>query len=151
MTWVICVILIVDVLCVIKNKTMKLRRFLFVVLLIVATSILYSCGPVIISSRPDVPPPPWFYPNRVEAVRYVYFPDHMIYYDLLLRHYIYFNNGTWLTVNILPLPYRNINLRRSRFVRVKGYRGDNISRYHRENNTTRRSSSRRTNTGSRRS
>lgn len=123
---------------------MQPKRFFYIILLLAFMSIVESCGPVVISSRPDLPLPPWFYPNRVEAVRYVYFPEHMIYYDLALRNYIYFSNDTWLTVSVLPLPYRNINLRRSRFTRVKGYRGDNISRYHRENNTKRRSSSTRT-------
>lgn len=133
-----------------KYRVMKPKRLFYIILLIASMSIVESCGPVVISSRPDMPPPPWFYPNRVEAVRYVYFPDHMIYYDLSLRNYIYFNNGIWVTVDVLPLPYRNINLRRSRFIRVKGYRGDNISSYHRENNTTRRSSRTGTDTRGRR-
>ena len=98
---------------------------------------LENFGPVVISSRPDVPPPPWFYPNRVEAVRYVYFPEYMIYYDLSLRNYLYLNNGAWVRVRVLPKRYNGIDLRRSRFVRIKGYRDDNISRYHRENNNSR--------------
>ena len=119
-----------------KSKIMKTKRLLLGFLLLVSIGMVESCGPVVISSRPNSPLPVWFYPNRVELVRYVYFPDHMIYYDLSLRHYIYWNNSVWVTVNVLPDRFRNIDLRRSRYVRVRGYRGDNISRYHRENNTT---------------
>ncbi|WP_345191802.1 hypothetical protein [Algibacter agarivorans] len=126
---------------------MKKRNYAIALLIIISALAVQSCGPIVISSRPDIPPPPWFYPNRVENVRYVYFPEFMIYYDLTLRNYIYRNNNVWVRVNVLPPRYRTINLNRSRFVRVKTYRGDNISKYHRENNTTRR----RTNTSSTRS
>lgn len=129
-----------------KNK----KQRLLLITLVIGISLVQSCGPVVISSRPDTPPPPWFYPNRVETVRYVYFPEHMIYYDLFLRNYIYLNNGTWVRVRTLPQRYNGINLRRSRFVRIRDYRSDNISRYHRENNSATRRSSRRTKTESRR-
>ena len=127
---------------------MKAKRLFLTFLLLVSIVIVESCGPVVISSRPELPPPAWFYPNRVELVRYVYFPEYMIYYDLSLRHYIYWNNSVWVTVNVLPDRFRNIDLRRSRYVRVRGYRGDNISRYHSENNATRRRSSTRSSTRS---
>lgn len=94
---------------------------------------LLSCGPVVFSSRLGAPPPPWFYPNRVEHVRYVYFPEFEFYYDFTQKNYIYFNNGSWLSVKILPSKYDGINLRRSRQVRIKNYHGDNIKKYH--NNT----------------
>ena len=119
---------------------MKKTRYVIVLLLLISTVAMESCGPMVISSRLETPPPPWFYPNRVELVRYVYFPEHMIYYDLSLRNYLYLNNNVWVRVNVLPPRYRAINLNRSRFVRVKNYRGDNISSYHRENNTTSRHS-----------
>ena len=126
---------------------MKTRKRLFALItLCIGLSVMQSCGPVVISSRPDMPPPPWFYPNRVETVRYVYFPEHMIYYDLSLRNYLYLNNGIWVRARTLPQRYNSINLRRSRFVRIKDYRSDNISRYHRENNTNTRRSSNRSNT-----
>lgn len=95
---------------------------------------LSSCGPVVVTSRPNHAPPPWFYPNRVEVVRYVYFPEHSIYYDLTLSNYLYLKNNVWVRVNVLPPPYHNINLNRSKYVRVKGYRGENIRPYHNENN-----------------
>lgn len=115
-------------------------RYVMVLLVLISALAIESCGPVVLSSRLETAPPPWFYPNRVEMVRYVYFPEYSIYYDLSLRNYIYLNNNVWVRVNVLPPRYRAINLNRSRFVRVKTYRGDNISEYHRENNATRRRS-----------
>lgn len=127
---------------------MKKRKYLLAILLFIF--IAESCGPVVISSRPEAPPPPWFYPNRIEAVRYVYFPEYMIYYDLSFQNYIYLNNGVWVTVKVLPPRYNYINLKQSRFIRIKNYRGDNISNYHRENNTNQGRSSSRNNVRSRR-
>ena len=120
-----------------------------ILLALISSVAIKSCGPVVISSRPETPPPPWFYPNRVEMVRYVYFPEYLIYYDLSLRNYIYLDNNVWVRVNVLPPRYRTINLNRSRFIRVKNYRGDNISSYHRENNTTRSRSNTSSTTGRR--
>lgn len=120
-----------------------------ILLALISAVAIKGCGPVVISSRPETPPPPWFYPNRVEMVRYVYFPEYLIYYDLSLRNYIYLDNNVWVRVNVLPPRYRTINLNRSRFIRVKNYRGDNISSYHRENNTTRSRSNTSSTTGRR--
>ncbi len=103
------------------------------ILILVLFFALSSCGPIFISSRPSAPPPPWFYPNRVETVRYVYFPDYLIYYDLSLGNYIYLENGVWITVKVLPTRYNTLNLRRSRYIRVNNYFGDEINIYHREN------------------
>jgi hypothetical protein len=102
-------------------------------ILIFSLFFLGSCGPIIIAPHPQNPPPPWFYPDRIESVRYVYFPDYIIYYDLSVRQYLYLENNVWIRVDVLPPRYRNINLNRSKFVRVKGHRGDNIKTYHREN------------------
>lgn len=120
------------------------------ILLVAFMLILESCGPVVFSSNLETSPPYWFYPNRVETIRYVYFPEYMIYYDLSLGNYIYLNNGAWITVKVLPQRYRFINLKQSQFVRIKDYRGENISKYHRENNSNRRQLSTRTNDKSRR-
>lgn len=123
---------------------MKMSK-LFMMLFLIAMAFS-SCGPVIVSSRPNHPPPPWFYPNRVEVVRYVYFPEYSIYYDLTLSNYLYLNNGIWVRVNRLPPQYSHINLNRSRYVRVKGYRGDDIRTYHNENNLRSNRSTRTTTT-----
>ena len=109
-----------------KNKTL-ISYTLFLSMLL----SLGSCAPIIISPTSNKPLPTWFYPNRVEEVRYVYFPDYFIYYDLSERNYLYLENNVWLRVNVLPQRYRSIDLNRSRFVRVIGYRGDDIRSYHR--------------------
>lgn len=111
---------------------MKKFNFLIIALLSVLFLTLESCGPVVVTSRLGTPPPPWFYPNRVETVRYVYFPDYEIYYDLSLRNYIYLNNGAWITVNVLPTRFKGHDLKRTRKVRINDYYGDNIKKYHSE-------------------
>jgi len=111
---------------------MKNINFSILILISVIFITLESCGPVVFSSRLGTPPPPWFYPNRIENVRYVYFPDYTIYYDLSLRNYIYFENGAWFTVDILPSRFNSIDLRRSRHIRINNYFDDNIKRYHNE-------------------
>jgi hypothetical protein len=120
---------------------MKKYKIALFVTLILSLLFLGSCGPIIISPHPQNPPPSWFYPNRIESVRYVYFPEHTIYFDLSVRQYLYLDNNVWIRVRTLPQRYRSINLNRSKFVRIKGYRNDNIRTYHRENySKTRRSS-----------
>ncbi|MGB5370715.1 MAG: hypothetical protein WBN18_09805, partial [Flavobacteriaceae bacterium] len=97
---------------------------------------------VIISSRPAHPPPPWFYPNRLEVVRYIYFPELSIYYDLSARTYVYFEGGVWVRRNVLPPRYRNFDLRRTRYTRIRDYQDDNIQRYHEDHNANRGRSNR---------
>ncbi len=118
---------------------MKTRNKILMLLTLAVAITLSGCGPIIISSRPDVPPPSWFYPNRVETVRYVYFPDYLIYYDLSIRSYVYLENGVWITIRTLPDRYNSINFDRSRFIRIQDYHGDNISRYHTDVNRGRSS------------
>lgn len=115
------------------KKTKTLKR----VLILLSVLAISSCGTVVISSRPNHPPPPWFYPNRLEVVRYVYFPEISIYYDLTARTYLYLDGGIWVRRNILPPRYRNYDLKRSRYERIKNYHDDNIRRYHDENNANR--------------
>lgn len=106
--------------------------------------VLASCGPMVITSRPNSPPPPWFYPNRLEVVRYVYFPELSIYYDLSTRIYLYLDGGVWVQRKVLPPRYRSIDLRRSRYRRIPNYSDDNIQRYHEEHNANRGRSNRNT-------
>ena len=115
-------------------KNLSLRPSFLVVLSFV---LLTSCGTVLVTSRHHNPPPPWFYPNRVELVRYVYFPELTIYYDLTSRTYVYLNAGLWVRSQTLPRRYGGINLNRSKYRRVRDYQDDNIQRYHEENNTKR--------------
>ena len=112
---------------------MKTLKLIFVFLAFTVLVSLENCGPVIISSRPSHPTPPWFYPNRVVNVRYIYFPEYTIYYDLSLRTYIYMDNGIWISANVLPSRYNTLNLRHARQVRINDYFGDNIREYHPNN------------------
>ncbi len=108
-----------------------IKSFILLVVYILLLAMV-SCGPVIISSRPSHPPPAWFYPNRLEIVRYVYFPDYSFYYDLSTRSYVYIEGGVWIRKSSPPPQYRNIDLRRSRYNRIRNYSDDNISKYHNE-------------------
>ena len=105
-------------------------RFAGFFVLLMILSLFASCGPVVITSRPSPPPPAWFYPNRLEVVRYVYFPDLVVYYDLRTRMYLYLDGGIWVRRNTLPPRYRNYNLSRERYRRIRGYDADNIREYH---------------------
>ncbi len=95
-----------------------------------------GCGPVIVSHNLADPAPPWFYPNRIEMVRYVYFPELSIYYDLSARTYLYFDGGIWVRRRVLPPSYRSHDLNRSRYERIRDYYGDDIQRYHDQNNAS---------------
>ena len=121
---------------------MKKYAFLAVALLFAFALSLESCGPVVVTSRIGTPPPPWFYPNRAEIVRYVYFPEYQIYYDFSSRNYRYLDNGIWISTNILPTRYNHVNLRRSHRIRIHNFFDDDIKRYHNDNrnNLNRRSS-----------
>ncbi|MHB1146445.1 MAG: hypothetical protein ACYC01_02500 [Lutibacter sp.] len=121
---------------------MKKNVFLALALLFSFVLSLESCGPVVVTSRIGTPPPPWFYPNRAEVVRYIYFPDHEIYYDFSIRNYLYFDNGIWITSSVLPSRFNHIHLRRSPQVRIHNYFGDDIKKYHNDNrsNLNRRNS-----------
>ncbi len=118
------------------ERRQLLKRLPFILTYIILLAFV-SCGPVVISSRPSNPPPPWFYPNRLEVVRYVYFPEISIYYDLTARTYLYLDGGIWVRNTRLPARYRNYDLRRSRYERIRNYHNDNIQRYHDEHNANR--------------
>ena len=115
----------------------SISRSLLLLLTYVLLLMLASCGPVIISSRPSHPPPSWFYPNRVEMVRYVYFPEYSFYYDLSAHSYLYLDGGVWIRRSSPPPRYQQIDLRRSRYERVRNYSDENIRRYHDEHNSNR--------------
>lgn len=107
-----------------------MKKSIFYTVLLLMLFGLQGCGPVIVSHRLADPPPPWFYPHRVEAVRYVFFPEFSIYYDLSSRTYIYLDGGIWVRGNVLPPRYRSYNLNRSRYERIRNYYDDDIKRYH---------------------
>lgn len=132
----------IDTIMDIKIKEVFRSAVLFLIAIILM--LLASCGPMVMTARVSEPPPPWFYPNRLEVVRYVYFPEYRFYYDLSARSYLYLDGGIWVRRKVLPPRYRNLDLRRSRYKRVKGYRGDNIRQYHEENTLNRGRSNRTT-------
>lgn len=123
-------------------ESRDLNKSLVLLITVLLLLFLASCGPVVISSRVGQPPPPWFYPNRLEIVRYVYFPEYSFYYDLSTRSYLYLDGGAWVRQNILPPRYRNIDLSRARYERIRNYSDENIRRYHDENNANRGRSNR---------
>lgn len=114
-----------------------LFKSLILFLAVLILLLMARCGPVVFTSRVGHPPPPWFYPNRLEIVRYVYFPEYNFYYDLSARTYLYLDGGVWVRRNILPPRYRNINLRRARYERIRNYSDENIRRYHEQKNLNR--------------
>lgn len=119
-----------------------LFRSLLLLITYILLLALVSCGPIVISSRTSQPPPPWFYPNRLEMVRYVYFPEYNFYYDLAANSYLYLDGGMWMRRSSPPPQYRNINLSRSRYERVRNYSDDTIKKYHDEHNVNRRRTTR---------
>ena len=126
----------------IKIKELFRSALLFLITLILM--LLASCGPMVMTAGVIEPPPSWFYPNRLEVVRYVYFPKYHFYYDLSAHTYLYLDGSIWVRRKVLPPRYRNLDMRRSKYERVKGYRGDNIRQYHEENNVDRGRSNRTT-------
>ena len=120
-----------------KNRNLDRLLSLLPFIIVPVFFVLLSCGPVVLTSRPNNMPPPWFYPNRLEVVRYVYFPEYSIYFDLSARTYLYFDGGVWARSKVLPPRYRSIDLSRRRYRRIPNYNDDNIRRYHEEHNANR--------------
>lgn len=125
-----------------NSRDLVKSALLFIVLVVLL--IASSCGPMVLTAGIAEPPPPWFYPNRLEVVRYVYFPEYQFYYDLSAHTYLYLDGGIWVRRKVLPPRYGNLDLRRSKYERIKGYRSDNIQRYHEEHNVNRGRSNRNT-------
>ena len=115
-----------------RIETRSLLRAVALFLIYVLMMLMASCGPVVITSRPGPPPPPWFYPHRVEVVRYVYFPELTMYFDLRTHTYLYREGNTWIRREQLPPRYHNYDLSRQRYERISGYDNDDISPYHQQ-------------------
>ena len=71
-------------------------------------------------------------PNRVEIVRYVYFPELRIYFDMYTHTYLYVDGGVWVRHEHLPPRYRTRDLSRYKYQRIPGYRSDDIAPYDRD-------------------
>lgn len=110
---------------------MKTKIYLPILALLIALLTFESCGSVFISARLSTPPP-WFHHNRIQVVRYIYFPDYEMYYDFSMSNYHYVENGTWLSVNILPNRFNVVRLKRTKQVKINNYYGDNLKKYHKD-------------------
>ncbi|WP_428225102.1 hypothetical protein [Flavobacterium sp.] len=74
-------------------------------------------------------PPPWAHAHGYRAkTRYVYFPDHNVYYDLQARNYIYLSGRNWEIRANLPTTLFHLNLGRSAQVELD-FAGDRPYRY----------------------
>ena len=98
--------------------------------LIITILLINSCGTVVFISKTNTAPPQWYYPDKVETVRYIYFPDYEIYYDFYLRNYLFLKDGNWLHDTVLPKRFYGINLQHRKQVRITNYYGDDIKKYH---------------------
>lgn len=121
-----------------KNIMDKVIRYLVIpVLMLILTMWISACGPVVITSRIGSPPPAWFYPHRVEVVRYIYFPELLLYFDLRSQTYVYRDGSRWIRRPELPSRYQRIDLSRQRYQRIQDYDRDDIQPYHDRNQNPR--------------
>ena len=100
------------------------------ILILIVIGLLNSCGPVVVTSRIGNPPPVWFYPHRVEVVRYIYFPDLVLYFDLRTHSYLYRDGNVWRRQPDIPYKYRSLNLSKQRYERIQNYDRDDIDPFH---------------------
>lgn len=112
---------------------MKTNIYLTILTFILTIFTFESCQSIFISARLGAPPP-WFQTNRVQIVRYIYFPDYEMYYDFSMRNYHFIENGSWLSVNILPYRFNGVKLKRAKQIKINNYYGDHIKKYHKEKN-----------------
>lgn len=112
---------------------MKKYGLILLALLSIGSFCLNSCGVVTPSSRLLIDSQPGYYSNNIEAVRYYYYPEHMVYFDLSIKKYIYLNDGVWIAATVLPSHFGTLNFRSSHYVKIHNYYGDNIMKYHLKN------------------
>lgn len=96
-------------------KTKSLRDALLLALLIFAFSgcvVPLETSTSKVGVRVQYNNPDWA-PVYYSGVRYYYFPDIEVYYDLSNADYIYLYNGQWVFSRYLPPFYSNYNLRNS--------------------------------------
>lgn len=98
-------------------------------IILASISVLFTmCAP----SRPAVvsqpEPPPMWGPVGYEDVRYYYFPDMMVYYDVYSSMYIYPRGNRWVSAYYLPNHYGHFDLYNTYKVGLVDYYGP--SPYH---------------------
>ncbi|MDP2161631.1 MAG: hypothetical protein Q8K02_14195 [Flavobacterium sp.] len=98
-------------------------------ILLASISILFTmCAP----NRPSVvsqpEPPPMWGPMGYDQVRYYYFPDMMVYYDVHSSMFIYPRGNRWVSAYYLPSHYGHFDLYHTYKVGLMDYYGP--SPYH---------------------
>lgn len=98
-------------------------------IILASISVLFTmCAP----SRPAVvsqpEPPPMWGPVGYDDVRYYYFPDMMVYYDVYSSMYIYPRGNRWVSAYYLPNHYGHYDLYNTYKVGLMDYYGP--SPYH---------------------
>jgi len=115
---------------------MKKYGLILFAFLTIGSFTLNSCGVIVApSSRLLMDSHPGYYSTNIESVRYYYYPEHMVYFDLSIKKYIYLSDGVWITAAVLPSHFGSLNYRFSNRVGIHNYYGDNISKYHLKNRT----------------
>jgi hypothetical protein len=113
---------------------MKKFGLILLALLSIGSITINSCGVIVApSSRLLMDSHPGYYSNNIESVRYYYYPEHMVYFDLSIKKYIYLSDGVWITAAMLPSHFGSLNFRLSNHVGIHNYYGDNITKYHLKN------------------
>jgi hypothetical protein len=111
---------------------MKLKMLLPAIMVIALACVAEDA----IAQKKDGPPP-WAPAHGYRAkTRYVYFPQHNIYYDTQRSVYIYINNGNWEIGARLPKGVKSTTLRDSRQVELslsidnpQRYNTDHVRKY----------------------
>ena len=116
-----------------SRRTMKKLTPFLTLQLVLAVLAMEGCYTLVITSEPQNPSmPEWFYPRFAKAVRYVYFPELNIYYDLTSQTYLYFEDDNWVRRSDLPAEYHHIDLGNYKYERCKDYFENDIERFHRD-------------------
>jgi hypothetical protein len=107
--------MVAKILTVMKNKFYFGLAFFFCLIFLPEMDLLAQ-------GRSGGGPPPWAPAHGYRAkTRYVYFPDHNMYFDLQKNMYIFLSGGGWMVAATLPRVYANINLKTSRHVELDFY------------------------------
>lgn len=93
---------------------MKTRKAMFMLVVAFVTTLVTSnsvvAGPPHVSVSVSYGSPSWG-PTYYSGVRYYYFPDIEVYYDLSTNEYVFFRDGRWLVSRSMPSMYAGYDLR----------------------------------------
>lgn len=99
----------------------NLKRILLIAILFAsvgATQAQVSVN-VNIGSRPV-----WCPEEEYSTVDFYYLPEVQSYYDVRSSQFVYLSQGRWIRNKNLPSRYRSYDLRKSKRVSLKGYKGN---------------------------